>query len=257
MRLPEGKKPAVPPCRDEAFAITPLWWVKTSRGKAFVDYQNDCDRRRSAARGARGLYWHRTRQALHHDRHGDRSRQARQRRCQRYSRRGYRQIDRTGRHNDIPSILQPVALGTLCGTVRWPSFPASAQDPAARVGSRCSARFLSKSGFVDAILVVSAPWRGLAGKCDPRGAERPRARGHMRCSPLSARSTCRVSDAGIFLDRLYCNTFSALAAGRARYGLMLREDGIVFDDGTTSRLAEDHFMMTTTTAERRARHVAY
>src|SRR4029077_13448181 len=55
-------------------------------------------------------------------------------------------------------------------------------------------------------------------------------------------------DAGVFLDRLYCNTFSTLAPGRARYGLMLREDGIVFDDGTTSRLADDHFLMTTTTA---------
>ena len=54
-------------------------------------------------------------------------------------------------------------------------------------------------------------------------------------------------DAATFLDRLYINTFSTLAVGRARYGLMLREDGIVFDDGTTSRLAEDHFLVTTTT----------
>ncbi len=55
-------------------------------------------------------------------------------------------------------------------------------------------------------------------------------------------------DAARFLDRLYTNTFSNLAIGRARYGLMLREDGIVFDDGTTSRLAQDHFFVTTTTA---------
>ena len=56
-------------------------------------------------------------------------------------------------------------------------------------------------------------------------------------------------DAGAFLDRVYFNTFSTLAVGKARYGLMLREDGIVFDDGTTSRLAEDHYFMTTTTAK--------
>jgi sarcosine oxidase subunit alpha len=55
-------------------------------------------------------------------------------------------------------------------------------------------------------------------------------------------------DAAVFLDRLYTNTFSTLPIGRARYGLMLREDGILFDDGTTSRLAEDHFFVTTTTA---------
>ena len=44
-------------------------------------------------------------------------------------------------------------------------------------------------------------------------------------------------DAAAFLDRLYANTLSTLPVGRARYGLMLREDGMVFDDGTTSRLA--------------------
>ncbi|MCC7275865.1 MAG: sarcosine oxidase subunit alpha family protein [Alphaproteobacteria bacterium] len=55
-------------------------------------------------------------------------------------------------------------------------------------------------------------------------------------------------DAGVFLDRLYMNTFSTLAIGKARYGIMLREDGMVFDDGTTTRLAEDHFFVTTTTA---------
>ncbi|BBK34028.1 N-methylglutamate dehydrogenase subunit C [Stella humosa] len=56
------------------------------------------------------------------------------------------------------------------------------------------------------------------------------------------------ADAGLFLDRLYMNTFSTLPVGKARYGLMLREDGLVLDDGTTSRLAPDHFFVTTTTA---------
>jgi glycine cleavage system aminomethyltransferase T len=56
------------------------------------------------------------------------------------------------------------------------------------------------------------------------------------------------ADAGAFLDRLYINTFSNLPVGRARYGLMLREDGMAFDDGTTSRLADDRYFMTTTTA---------
>ncbi|MHA6262464.1 sarcosine oxidase subunit alpha family protein [Arenibacterium sp. CAU 1754] len=55
-------------------------------------------------------------------------------------------------------------------------------------------------------------------------------------------------DAGVFLDFIYCNTFSTLKVGRARYGLMLREDGHVMDDGTTARLGAQHFVMTTTTA---------
>lgn len=55
-------------------------------------------------------------------------------------------------------------------------------------------------------------------------------------------------DAAAFLDRVYTNMFSTLAVGKARYGLMLREDGFAFDDGTTWRLGEQDFLMTTTTA---------
>jgi sarcosine oxidase subunit alpha len=55
-------------------------------------------------------------------------------------------------------------------------------------------------------------------------------------------------DAGLFLDRVYTNTFSTLPVGKARYGLMLREDGFLFDDGTTWRLSEARYLMTTTTA---------
>jgi methylglutamate dehydrogenase subunit C len=56
------------------------------------------------------------------------------------------------------------------------------------------------------------------------------------------------ADAGRFLDFIYANTVSTLAVGRARYGLMLREDGMAFDDGTVARLAAAHFLITTTTA---------
>ncbi|PBB52159.1 MULTISPECIES: sarcosine oxidase subunit alpha family protein [Mesorhizobium] len=56
-------------------------------------------------------------------------------------------------------------------------------------------------------------------------------------------------DAASFLDRVYVNGFAKLPVGRARYGVMLRDDGIVFDDGTTTRLGERHFFMTTSTAK--------
>jgi methylglutamate dehydrogenase subunit C len=57
------------------------------------------------------------------------------------------------------------------------------------------------------------------------------------------------ADAAEFLNRVYCNGFLKLPVGKARYGLMLREDGFIYDDGTASRLAEDRFFMTTTTAQ--------
>ncbi len=55
-------------------------------------------------------------------------------------------------------------------------------------------------------------------------------------------------DATAFIDRVYSNGFAKLPVGKARYGLMLREDGMIYDDGTTSRLAENRYFMTTTTA---------
>ena len=54
-------------------------------------------------------------------------------------------------------------------------------------------------------------------------------------------------DAGTFLDRVYTNGFAKLKVGSCRYGVMCRVDGMVFDDGVTSRLADDRFHMTTTT----------
>jgi sarcosine oxidase subunit alpha len=55
-------------------------------------------------------------------------------------------------------------------------------------------------------------------------------------------------DAAEFLNRVYVNGFKMLPVGKARYGVMLRPDGIVMDDGTTSRISEHHYFMTTTTA---------
>ncbi len=54
-------------------------------------------------------------------------------------------------------------------------------------------------------------------------------------------------DAAEFLNRIYTNAWSKLAPGRCRYGLMLKEDGFIFDDGVVARLAEDRFHLTTTT----------
>jgi sarcosine oxidase subunit alpha len=56
-------------------------------------------------------------------------------------------------------------------------------------------------------------------------------------------------DSAEFLNRVYTNAFLKLPVGKARYGVMLREDGMVFDDGTTTRISENHFHMTTTTAQ--------
>jgi sarcosine oxidase, subunit alpha len=77
---------------------------------------------------------------------------------------------------------------------------------------------------------------------------------------LAVRSACGIFDASTlgkievvgrdaetFMNRLYVNSWTSLAAGRARYGVLLRDDGFVYDDGVVARLAADRFHVTTTT----------
>jgi sarcosine oxidase, subunit alpha len=54
-------------------------------------------------------------------------------------------------------------------------------------------------------------------------------------------------DAVTFMNRLYVNAWDSLAVGRARYGVLLRDDGFVYDDGVVARIATDRFHVTTTT----------
>ncbi|MCY9843971.1 sarcosine oxidase subunit alpha [Vibrio caribbeanicus] len=53
-------------------------------------------------------------------------------------------------------------------------------------------------------------------------------------------------DAREFLNRVYTNAWSKLEPGRCRYGIMCKDDGMIFDDGVTSCISDNHFIMTTT-----------
>jgi sarcosine oxidase subunit alpha len=92
----------------------------------------------------------------------------------------------------------------------------------------------------------------------PRAGEDMHAAVAREC--LSVRSACGIFDASTlgkiavvgpdaaeFLNRLYINSWSNLAVGRARYGILLREDGFIYDDGVVARTAPDRFHVTTTT----------
>ena len=92
----------------------------------------------------------------------------------------------------------------------------------------------------------------------PRGGEDMHAAVAREC--LAVRSQCGVFDASTlgkievagpdaaeFMNRLYINSWSGLAVGRSRYGILLREDGFIFDDGVVARTAADRFHVTTTT----------
>jgi len=92
----------------------------------------------------------------------------------------------------------------------------------------------------------------------PRGVEDMHAAVARECRAV--RSACGLLDASTlgkievvgpdavtFMNRLYVNAWDTLAVGRARYGVLLRDDGFVYDDGVVARLAPDCFHVTTTT----------
>jgi sarcosine oxidase subunit alpha len=120
------------------------------------------------------------------------------------------------------------------------------------------------ASFVDAGLWKRPEWFTAPGDADWLASATREARTVRACVGLSDVSTLgkielRGSDAAALLDRLYVNIMSTLPVGKCRYGLMLREDGFVFDDGTVARLGEEHYVITTTTANAVAvmRHIDF
>ena len=238
--------PALPSADDESVAITPLWWVKGS-GKAFVDFQNDVTAKDFALAEQEGF------RSVEH--------------LKRYTTLGMatdqgkiggvigaailselvkRPIPEIGTTTYRPPYT-PVALGALAGHHRGKDFRPTRLPPSHQwaleqgavmmeTGAWLRAQYYSRPGETDWLETVNREVRTVrsaVGICD--------------VSTLG-RIDIQGADAGIFLDRIYTNAFSSLPVGKARYGLMLREDGFVMDDGTTSRLATDHYFMTTTTA---------
>ena len=97
------------------------------------------------------------------------------------------------------------------------------------------------------------PWYYPDGAEDLRAAyirEAAHVRKHVGMVDVSTLGKIAVQgpDVAEFLNRIYVNGWKTLAVGRLRYGVMLREDGFVMDDGTTARLSEHDYFMTTTTA---------
>ncbi len=97
------------------------------------------------------------------------------------------------------------------------------------------------------------PWYYQDAGADLRQAYRQEAehvRKHVGLVDVSTLGKIQVQgpDAAEFLNRVYVNGWKSLAVGRLRYGIMLRDDGIVLDDGATARLDTHDYFMSTTTA---------
>jgi sarcosine oxidase subunit alpha len=238
---------ALPKADDEPSDITPFWHVGGSAKAAFVDVQNDVTAADIALAAREGF-----RSVEHLKRYTtlgmatDQGRTANVNGLAVMAALTGRGIPETGTTRYRPPY-NPVAIGALAGHHRGKAFRPIRRTPSHAWAERLGAPF-----------VEVGPW--LRAQYFPRPGEADwlaTVRREVR-TVRAAVGFCDVStlgkielhgpDAAVFLDRLYVNTFSTLAVGRARYGLMLREDGFAFDDGTVSRLSDTHWFITTTTA---------
>ena len=141
----------------------------------------------------------------------------------------------------------PVAIGALAGPHRGRDFRPVRRTPAHAWAEQAGA-VLTEAGLWQRAQYFPHP--GDAGWLQAACREALTVRRAVGVCDVSTLGKIEVfgPDAGVLLDRIYTNTIATMPAGRARYGLMLREDGMVMDDGTVARLAPDHFVLTTTTA---------
>jgi len=140
----------------------------------------------------------------------------------------------------------PITLGTLAGTEIGPHF-----DPV-RTSAMHAWHQHAGARFINAGLWKRPQLYPRSGESDLQTINREalavrRGVGLVDVSTLG-KIDIKGPDAKVFLERIYVNRWQNLATGKARYGLMLREDGMILDDGTTTRIGDEHFLMTTTTA---------
>ena len=200
--------------------------------------RRDAEGRR--ARRPRGLRLGRAPEALHHARHGDRPGQDVERQRPRRHGRADRPHDRRDGNHDLSSALRPRADG---GDRRTAARRAdqSAEAPAARDASTApTARRCANTAAG-----CRPAWYGPD---DPeRAIQREAARARDAVALFDGSSLGKIEvigpDAAKLADFHSYNRLSNLKPGKIRYGFLLSESGIVFDDGVTLRLADDRFLV--------------
>lgn len=242
---------ATPPPRikvdDEQTAASAFWYVAESRGKAFVDFQHDVtvsDIALAAREGYRSAELLKSYTTL--GMATDQGKTSNVTGLAILASLTERTIPEVGTTVFRPPYT-PVALAAFAGHHRGKHF-----NPTRMTSSHAWAQERGAT-FVEAGLWLRAQWFAAPGEADwleTVTREVKAVRSSVGVCDVSTLGKIDVqgADAGLFLDRIYANTFSTLPVGKTRYGLMLREDGFVLDDGTAARLAADHYVVSTTTA---------
>jgi sarcosine oxidase subunit alpha len=253
-----AKEDAPPRTDDEAVGVEPLWRVAARRTKAFVDFQNDVTDSDIALAAREGFT-----SVEHLKRYTTLGMATDQGKTSQLNALGWlaqitgKPIDQAG------SILarpphNPVAIGLFAGPHRDQHFRPERRTPSHDWAVEQGA------SFTDAGQWKRAQWFARPGERDwleTVNREVNAVRSAVGVCDVSTLGKIDVHgpDAAVLLDRLYANPMASLAVGKVRYGLMLREDGLVMDDGTVSRLGEHRFFVTTTTvnAAKVMQHIDY
>jgi sarcosine oxidase subunit alpha len=151
----------------------------------------------------------------------------------------------------------PVAIGALAGEARGGLASPLRRTPLDPVHEALGAEFLELAHW------RRPRWYRRAGESGGEAYVREAAQVRRTVGVTDVSTLGKIEvlgpDAAALLEHLYVNRIASLPEGRARYGVMLREDGFVFDDGTVSRLGPSRFFVTTSTAHAEAvlRHMEY
>ncbi|GAA6160919.1 sarcosine oxidase subunit alpha [Ruegeria sp. HU-ET01832] len=238
--------PDLPEAEDAPIALKPFWYVQGCK-RAWVDQQNDV-----TVKDVKLSYQEGFRSVEHLKRYTTLGMATDQGKTSNITGLAImaevagKSIPETGTTIFRPPYT-PVPIGAFAGRMTGKDFHPTRLTPSHHWAKERGAVFVEAGNW------LRAQWFPLPGETHwresvDREVRQTRASvGVCDCTTLG-KIDVQGTDAAEFLNRVYANGFAKLAVGKTRYGLMLREDGMVMDDGTAARLAEDHFVVTTTTA---------
>ena len=239
--------PELPLCSEETYQITPMWQVRPSRKRAWIDLQNDVtskDVRQSWQEGYRSVEHLKRYTTL--GMATDQGKTANVLGLAILADCAGKTIAQTGTTVFRPPY-NPIAIGALAGRSRGVAFRPTRLTPSHQWAQDNGAAFVEAGMWMRAQWFARPGENGWRDSVDREVTMTRRSVGVCDVTTLG-KVDIQGRDAGTFLNRVYANGFAKLPVGKVRYGLMLRDDGIAMDDGTTARLADTHYLMTTTTA---------
>ena len=238
---------AAPKAEDEAHEGAPKWHIPSGKTRAWVDFQNDVtvkDIKQSHREGFVSVEhlkrYTTTGMATDQGKTSNISALAIMAECTGKS------IQDTGTTIFRPPYT-PIPIGALAGRARGQDFRPYRLTPSHEWAKAHGASFVEVGNWLRAEWFVQGNEAGWRDSVDREVLNTRQNVGICDVTTLG-KIDVQGRDAAEFLNRVYANGFAKLAVGRVRYGIMLREDGICYDDGTTARMGENHYVMTTTTA---------